>query len=85
MIFLKPQPVHFEDLTPEAQEALFLEVKAFVESGGVLTADLWLRMEPAEKVVYRYFRDGGVQKEFDALNALAARIEGEMAPKGDGA
>lgn len=79
MIFLKPEPVQLDDLTAEAQEALYHEIKGYIDAGGILTDSLWQRMDPAERVMYRFVQNGGAEKEFDVLNGLMDRIEAKAA------
>lgn len=81
MIFLKPQPVTWDDLPKEAQEALLLEVRAYIKAGGLLTVDLWTKLEPAERTAFEFLKSGGVEKEYDALNQIANAIEARRAPK----
>lgn len=77
MIFMKQRPVELEDLDAEQKEILHAAILDFVKSGIVLTAADWERMEPAERVMYRFVKSGGVEAEFDALNRLADSIEGK--------
>jgi hypothetical protein len=79
VIFLKPQPVELDDLSEEAKVALFREIGQFIQAGGVLTEELWVKMEPAERAIYVFVAKGGAEKELATLNAMADKIEARAA------
>jgi hypothetical protein len=74
MIFLKAAPVELDDLSAEAREALHREIESFIKAGGVLTMDLWAKMEPAERAVYKFVAQGGAEKEVALLHQMADAI-----------
>jgi hypothetical protein len=74
MIFLKQIPVELDDLNEEARVALYREIESFIKAGGVLTMDLWSKMEPAERAVYKFIVGGGAEKEVALLQQMADAI-----------
>ena len=75
MIFLKPEPIGVDDLPAEALEALAVEIRAYIKAGGILTPEMWQRMEPAEKAAYTYIQGGGVEKEYGVLREAIADVK----------